>query len=73
MLHTPPILPERLPCGEVIEVDENLAEAISHRMIFTETSQHKENKVEYYVFFGQNLSCHVAAFYCCERSRWSPS
>ena len=45
MLQTPPILPERTPCGEVIEVDENLAGAISHRMIFTETSQFKENQV----------------------------
>lgn len=45
ILQPPPILPERLPCGEVIEVDENLAGAIDHRMIFTETSQHKENQV----------------------------
>ena len=45
MLKAPPILPKRTPCGEVIEVDENLAGAVSHRMIFTETSQHKDNKV----------------------------
>lgn len=45
ILQPPPILPERLPCGEVIEVDENLAGAIDHRMIFTETSQHKENQL----------------------------
>lgn len=46
MLQPPPILPERIPCGEVIEVDENLAGAIDHRIIFTETSQHKENQVQ---------------------------
>lgn len=46
MLKTPPILSERLPCGEVIEVDENLAGAITNRMIFIETSQHKENQVQ---------------------------
>lgn len=45
MLLPPQILPERVPVGEVIEVDENLAGATSHRMIFTETSQHKDNQV----------------------------
>ena len=45
MLQTPPILPERKACGKVIEVDENLNKAVSHRMIFTETSQHKEHQV----------------------------
>lgn len=45
MLQTPPILPERQPCGEILEVDENLAAAIPHRMIFTETTHHKDNEV----------------------------
>lgn len=45
MLQTPPILPERNACGQVIEIDENLNKAVSHRIIFTETSQHKENQV----------------------------
>lgn len=54
MLQTPPILPERNACGQVIEVDENLNKAVSHRMIFTETSQHKENQV-----------CSVSCFLYC--------
>ena len=45
MLATPPLLPQHLPCGEVIEVDEKLADAVPQRIIFTETSQHKENQV----------------------------
>jgi hypothetical protein len=45
MLQPPPILPERTPCGEVMEVDEDLTGVTSHRIIFTETSQHKENQV----------------------------
>lgn len=45
MMDPPVILPERAPCGEVIDVDENLAGATSHCMIFTDTSQHKDNQV----------------------------
>lgn len=45
MLEPPPILPERTASGEVIHVDEKLAGATTHRMIFTETSQHKDNQV----------------------------
>ena len=45
MLQPPPILPQRTANGEVIEVDEKLAGATTHRMIFTETSQHKDNQV----------------------------
>ena len=45
MLECPPILPQRVDSGEVIEVDEKLAGAIPHKVIFTETSQHKDNQV----------------------------
>ena len=45
MLQMPPVLVERSPRGAVIEVDEKLAEAIETRVIFTDTTQHKEDKV----------------------------
>ena len=45
ILQTPPILPERELCGEILEVDEDLAGAVSHKIVFTETTQHKENEV----------------------------
>ena len=45
LLEPPPILPVRIPRGEMIAVDENLAAANSHRIVFTDTSQHKENQV----------------------------
>ena len=47
MLECPPILPQRVDSGEVIEVDEKLAGATTHKVIFTETSQHKDNQVSF--------------------------
>lgn len=41
----PPVLPEREPKGAVIEVDKGLVEATKHRMIFTDTTQHIDDKV----------------------------
>ena len=45
LLKMPPILPERTPRGEVIERDDRLAGATKLRMIFTDITHHKENKV----------------------------
>lgn len=45
MLESPPVLPERTECGKIIEVNEDLAGATFHRVIFTDTSQHKDNHV----------------------------
>ena len=46
ILQSPHILPERELRGEIIEVDEDIAGAISNKMIFTETTQHKDNEVK---------------------------
>lgn len=45
----PPVLPERSPKGAVIEVDEGLVEAVKHRVIFTDTTQHIDDKVRRYL------------------------
>lgn len=45
LLKMPPVLPERAPRGEVIERDDKLAGAIQHKMIFTDITHHKEDKV----------------------------
>jgi len=45
LLKMPPVLPERTPRGEVIERDERLVGATKFRMIFTDITHHKENKV----------------------------
>ena len=41
----PPVLPEREPKGAVIKVDKGLVKATKHRMIFTDTTQHMDDKV----------------------------
>ena len=41
----PPVLPEREPKGATIEVDEGLSGVIDHPMVFTETTQHMDDKV----------------------------
>ena len=50
LLQMPPVLPERSPRGQIIEVDEKLAGAIKNRFIFTETTHHKDDKVRMYVY-----------------------
>ena len=41
----PPVLPEREPKGAVIEKDEKLDKAIKQRYVFTDTTQHMDDKV----------------------------
>ncbi len=60
MLQPPPVLPLRSANGEVIEVNEKLAGAITHRVIFTETSQHKDNQVCYL----ESVSCGSCSVHC---------
>lgn len=49
LLQMPPVLPKRRYEKSIIEVDEKLSEAIQNRFIFTETTQHKEDRVRKYV------------------------
>ena len=46
LLQMPPVLPMRQHKKSVIEVDEKLAGAIENQFIFTETTQHKDDKVK---------------------------
>lgn len=48
MLRMPPVVDERPPRGEVVEKDENLSGAVKNRVIFTDTTHHKEDKVVRY-------------------------
>jgi hypothetical protein len=48
LLQMPPVLPKRQYEKSIIEVDEKLAEAIQNRFVFTETTQHKNDKVRKY-------------------------
>ena len=48
----PPVVPERSPTGEVIEDDERLDKASEHKIIFTDTSQHKENRVKILLYLA---------------------
>ena len=41
----PPIVPVREPQGEVGERDEILDQYLDTKMVFTDTTQHKDNKV----------------------------
>ena len=41
----PPVLPEREPRGAVIEKDEKLDQAIKQCYVFTDTTQHMDDKV----------------------------
>ena len=41
----PPVLPEREARGEVIDRDKRLDKYLDHKMVFTETTQHMDNKV----------------------------
>ncbi|XP_064382419.1 small ribosomal subunit protein mS22-like isoform X2 [Halichondria panicea] len=44
LLRMPPIVPVREPQGEVGERDEILDQYLDNKMVFTDTTQHKENK-----------------------------
>ena len=72
LLRMPPILPERPPRGALIEVDDKLACAVKHRVIFTDTTQHKEDEVTPLT----GLAWHVFMLHlsgsqdCCPRSWW---
>ena len=45
LLRMPPVLPERKSKGAAIEKDEKLDKAIQHRFVFTDTTQHMDDKV----------------------------
>ena len=48
LLRMPPVLPERSSRGEVIESDQQLEGYVDSKMVFTDVSEHKENKVGRY-------------------------
>lgn len=45
LLRMPPVLPERKSKGAAIEKDEKLDKAIDHQFVFTDTTQHMDDKV----------------------------
>ena len=59
LLQMTPVLPERKPRGQTLRHDQELDGFLDHRMIFTDISTNKENKVGFSNLFSSSPSQHL--------------